>query len=149
MPMLGLKLIEVAPAAWRQGPGNLLLRDVEEAGARGGDPAARAVSDGICISIEDFGRWRTNTTGSDITPGRGLPLMRAMSDGDTLRLPGVKWSQVQTLSGRHRSEAVSGEPGGALFHAYPDASPKPAGMDVHGQKVRGLGPATTECRTTA
>lgn len=42
-----------------------------------GDVAA----EGIWISVEDFGQWRTNVSGADIARGRGLPLMRVMSDG--------------------------------------------------------------------
>jgi hypothetical protein len=33
---------------------------------------------------------------------------------------GVKWSQVQILSARHRSDALSGESGRPFFDPYPN-----------------------------
>lgn len=33
----------------------------------------------ICIAIEDFGKWKTDTSKTDASRGRGLALMRAMS----------------------------------------------------------------------
>jgi anti-sigma regulatory factor (Ser/Thr protein kinase) len=36
-------------------------------------------SQSICITVEDFGRWKTDTSKTDVSRGRGLALMRAMS----------------------------------------------------------------------
>lgn len=36
-------------------------------------------SQSICITVEDFGRWKTDTSNTDVSRGRGLALMRAMS----------------------------------------------------------------------
>lgn len=36
-------------------------------------------SDGICLTIEDFGQWRGGATDADVSRGRGLPLVRALS----------------------------------------------------------------------
>jgi anti-sigma regulatory factor (Ser/Thr protein kinase) len=36
-------------------------------------------SQNICITVEDFGRWKTDTSKTDVSRGRGLALMRAMS----------------------------------------------------------------------
>ena len=36
-------------------------------------------SQSICITVEDFGRWKTDTSKTDVSRGRGLGLMRAMS----------------------------------------------------------------------
>lgn len=36
-------------------------------------------SQSICITVEDFGRWKTDTSQTDASRGRGLALMRAMS----------------------------------------------------------------------
>jgi anti-sigma regulatory factor (Ser/Thr protein kinase) len=33
----------------------------------------------VCITVEDFGRWKTDTSKTDVSRGRGLALMRAMS----------------------------------------------------------------------
>jgi serine/threonine-protein kinase RsbW len=41
--------------------------------------AADVDSESICITIEDFGRWKTDTSKTDVSRGRGLALMRAMS----------------------------------------------------------------------
>jgi anti-sigma regulatory factor (Ser/Thr protein kinase) len=36
-------------------------------------------SQSICITVEDSGRWKTDTSKTDVSRGRGLALMRAMS----------------------------------------------------------------------
>ncbi|MDF2827815.1 MAG: rsbW 2 [Mycobacterium sp.] len=36
-------------------------------------------SQSICFTVEDFGRWKTDTSKTDVSRGRGLALMRAMS----------------------------------------------------------------------
>ena len=41
--------------------------------------AADVDSQSIGITVEDFGRWKTDTSKTDVSRGRGLALMRAMS----------------------------------------------------------------------
>lgn len=47
--------------------------------------SAEANTDTICITVEDFGRWRNHAADTGITRGRGLPLMQAMSTQLELR----------------------------------------------------------------
>lgn len=56
---------------------------IEHAYAGGAAGAIRVSADvdsqSISITVEDFGRWKTDTSKTDVSRGRGLALMRAMS----------------------------------------------------------------------